>query len=287
MTKEIELQIKNIYSLMERGDFESSFIKLKELEKSDEALVLYMIGYMMYTGKGTALDQNNGVIYIIKAAEKGLDAAKRFLAELNKPKKSVPSSSEIDNVLNDAMNGDTKAKYKYAMMCMKGQVPGKGKLHATEFFTQAANEGHTLSMIALFNRYYIDKDFETMWSRAKYWFDLAYKNDKERLYIVHPEIIDADDLLKKSLETENPAEKEELINQAILKKHYGAYRHLADLKDGEEAIELYEKGASFGDAEAALKLCECYKKGINTQTNENNALFWENEYLRLKQYIGK
>lgn len=281
MTDKNKQKYSDIYALMEKGDFESAYVELSKLESKGEPQASYLLGYMHYTGKGAQQSVDKAVEHLSLSAKQGFIPAIQLLKKLDTQAKA-PSETEIQQIKNKADSKDPKFCYKYAMLLMKGSGVQKDKLTAVNYFTTAAKKGHFLSILALFNRYAIDLDFEPQWSRAYYWYKQAWIIDKTRLEIVHPNVMRGEQLYLAADDASLPIEKRiEMLNGAIKEGFKGAYKMLGDISEGDEAIEYYQQGASFGDCDAIKALVDAYTHGINTEPDENNAAFWQNEFERL------
>lgn len=287
MTDKNKQKYSEIYAMMEKGEFESAYVALSKLESKGEPQASYLLGYMHYTGKGAERSQEKAVEHLSISAKKGFIPAIQLLKKFETQAKA-PSKDEIDALKAKADTKDPKACYKYAMLLMRGSGVEKNKLAATNYFTVAANNGHFLSILALFNRYAIDLDFEPQWSRAYYWYKKAWLIDKARLEIVHPNVMRGEQLYLAAEDSSLTVEKRvEMLNDAIKEGFKGAYKLLGDISEGETAIDYYQQGASVGDCDAIKALIVAYTEGKNTDPDENNAAFWQNEYDRLAPYIEK
>lgn len=287
MTDNIKQQYTEIYAMMEKGNLEAAYVALSKLENKGEPQAAYLLGYMHYTGKGAEKSNEIAVKHLALAAKKGFIPAIQLLKKLEKASEA-PNKEEVEKLKKKADAGDAKACYKYAMLCMKGSGVEKSKFVATDYFTAAAQKGHFLSMLALFNRYAIDNDFEPQWSRAYYWFKQAWIIDKDRLDIVHPNIMRGEQHYLAADDESLPRdERIAKLNESIKEGFKGAYKMLGDLSEGKEALEYYTKGADCGDCSALKALADCYANGINTDADPNNADFWMNEYERLSYYAEK
>ena len=273
--------------MMEKGEFESAYVALSKLEKKGEPQAAYLIGYMHYTGKGAEHSKEKAIVHLSEAAKKGFIPAIQLLKKFENQAKA-PSKEEIEDLKANADKNDPKACYKYAMLLMRGSGVEKNKFAATNYFTAAANKGHFLSVLALFNRYALDLDFEPQWSRAYFWYKKAWLMDKARLEIVHPNVMRGEQLYLAADDSSLPVEKRiEMLNDALKEGFKGAYKLLGDITEGESAVDYYQQGASVGDCDAIKALIKAYTEGINTDPDENNAAFWQNEYDRLAPYIEK
>lgn len=285
MTNNSQQEYSKIYSMMEKGDFEAAYVALSKLEKKGEAQAAYLLGYMHFTGKGAKHSDELAVKHLSLSAKHGFIPAIKLLKKIER-KAEAPSKKEIDELKAKADSGDSKSCYKYAMLHMKGNGVERDKMTAVKYFTPAAKNGHFLSILALFNRYALDTDFEPQWSRAYYWFKQAWVIDRERLEIVHPNIIRGEQLYLSADDDTLPREERvEKLNEAIKEGFKGAYKLLGDISEGDEAIGYYEQGAAVGDCDALKSLYKAYSEGIHTKADPNNAAFWQNEYERLVAYI--
>ncbi|MBQ7161147.1 MAG: sel1 repeat family protein [Clostridia bacterium] len=274
-----------IYRLMEEGDFPSAVRRLVRLADDGEAQAAYLLGYMYYTGKGVEPSHEIAVGFLEASAKKGFIPAVKLLGGIKRKKASL-SDGEIKVLKAEADGGDAKACYKYAVLLMRGEGVERNKELAVEYFDRAAKKGHFLSMIALFDRFAIDADIEKQWTRAYFWFKQAWVIDRDRLNIVHPNIIDGEKLFLEAEDERLPVEKrKEMLEQAAKQGFHGAYAAYGDLCDPAQAIDFYEKGAEFGDCEALKRLAEAYEKGDGVEKDENNAAFYGNEYERLSAFI--
>lgn len=266
---------------MEKGEFESAYVALSKLEKKGEPQAAYLLGYMHYTGKGALRSQEKASEHLMLAAKKGFLPAIQLLKKFEK-QAEAPKEDEINDIRSKADKGDVNACYKLAMLYMKGSGVDRSKMTAVKYFTPAAKKGHFLSILALFNRYALDLDFEPQWSRAYYWYKQAWLIDKARLEIVHPNIMRGEQLYL-AADDDSLSKEERLtkLNDALKEGFKGAYKLLGDISEGDEAIEYYQQGASVGDCDAIKALVDVYTNGINTEVDENNAAFWQNEYERL------
>lgn len=287
MTDNIKQKYTEIYAMMEKGNLDAAYVALSKLESKGEPQAAYLLGYMHYTGKGAKRSNDLAVKHLTIAAKQGFIPAIQLLKKFEKASEA-PTEKEIAEIKSKADSGDTNACYKYAMLFMKGNGLEKNKFIATDYFTAAAKNGHFLSMLALFNRYALDADFEPQWSRAYYWFKQAWLIDKTRLEIVHPNIMRGEQLYLAADDNALPCdERINKLNKAAKEGFKGAYKALGDLCEGEEAMNYYIKGADSGDCEALKALADCYSNGVNTEADPNNADFWYNEYERLSYYIEK
>ncbi len=285
MTDNKKQEYSNIYAMMEKGEFEAAYVALSKLESKGEPQAAYLLGYMHYTGKGAERSQAKATEHLSIAAKKGFIPAIQLLKKFEK-QSQAPKEEEIDDLKKHADKGDPKACYKFAMLYMKGSGVERSKMTAVKYFTIAAKKGHFLSVLALFNRYALDLDFEPQWSRAYYWYKQAWLIDKARLEIVHPNIMRGEQLYLSADDSSLPrAKRVEMLNEAIKEGFKGAYKMLGDISEGDEAIEYYQQGASVGDCGAIKALVSAYTEGINTDPDENNAAFWQNEYDRLASSI--
>ena len=284
---ESEIEYAKVYKQMEDGDFKTAVRSLETLEERGEPKAAYLLGYMYYTGKGVEKSRVIALGYLERSAKAGFIPAVKFLAGLEK-KAGAPTADEIASIKKQADAGDAKSAYRYAMLCMKGEGVARDKQTAIRYFTAAAEAGHFLSMIALFDRYAIDADIEKQWSRAYYWFKQAWLIDRDRLNIVHPNIIRAEKCFLEAEDESLPADKrKELLESAAKDGFHGAFAAYGDLCEGEEAASFYEKGVEFGDCEAIRRMVKCYESGYGVEQSENNAAFYRNELERLSYYIGK
>ena len=282
-----ELEYAKIYKHMEDGDFKTAVRMLETLEQRGEAKASYLLGYMYYSGKGVEESRVVALGYLEKSARAGFIPAIKFLSGLEK-KQNAPGEKEIADLQKKADAGDAKSAYKYAMLFMKGEGVKRDKQTAIKYFTAAAEAGHFLSMIALFDRYAIDADVEKQWSRAYHWFKQAWLIDRDRLNIVHPNVIRGEQcFLEAEDESLSVEKRKELLEQAAKEGFHGAYVAYGDLCDGEDAVDFYQKGVEFGDCEALRRMVHCCESGYGVEQSDNNADFYRNEYERLSYYIGK
>ena len=275
-----------IYKLMEEGDFPSAVRRLIKLADAGEAQADYLLGYMYYTGKGVEPSHEIAIGFLETAARKGFVPAVKLLGGI-KRRESAPTAADISEIIEKADEGDAKACYKYAMLLMRGSGVERDKELACDYFEKAAGQGHYLSMIALFDRYAIDADVEKQWSRAYKWFKQAWLIDRDKLNIVHPNIIEGEKLFLEAEDERLPVEKrKKMLEESAKQGFHGAYTAYGDLCEPKEAIGFYEKGAEFGDCEALKRLSGAYAEGKGVEKDENNAAFYRNEYERLSAFIN-
>lgn len=280
-----EKEYNRIYQLMERGDFPSAVRGLVSLADAGEAQAEYLLGYMYYNGKGVEASHDIAVGFLEAAAKKGFLPAVKLLGGIKRKKPDL-TTDEIEALKTSADGGDEKAAYKYAMLLMRGGGVKRDKTAAIEYFQAAARKGHFLSMIALFDRFAIDADVEKQWTRAYYWFKQAWLIDRERLNIVHPNIIKGEQLFLESEDERLPVDKrKKMLEEAARQGFHGAYTAYGDLCESPEAVDFYEKGVEFGDCEALDRLVKAYSEGKGVEKDENNAAFYRNEYERLSVYL--
>ena len=281
-----EKEFNEIYALMERGDFPSAVRKLVSLADAGDAKAEYLLGYMYYTGKGVEASHDIAVGFLEASAKKGFVPAIKLLGGI-KVKKPKYTPEEIAEIKTAADKGDVKASYSYAMLLMRGESVAKNKLTAIDYFEKAAKKGHLLSMIALFDRFAIDADIEKQWTRAYYWFKQAWVADRDRLNIVHPNIIKGEQLFLEAEDDRLTVDKrKELLEESAKQGFHGAYTAYGELCDPEDAVDFYMKGVEFGDCEALKRLVDAYTDGLGVERDENNAAFYRNEYERLYALIN-
>lgn len=282
-----EKKYEEIFALIEKGEFPSAVRELTALADNGDPKAEYFLGYMFYTGKGVERSHDIAVGFLKASAKKGFAPAIKLLAGITH-KKDAPDAESVKALKEEADAGDQKAAYKYAMLCMRGEGVRRDKLTAIHYFTEAASKGHFLSMIALFDRFAIDADIEKQWSRAYHWFKQAWLIDRDRLNIVHPNIIKGEQLYLEAEDVKKPiAERKALLEEAAKQGFHGAYTAYGDLCDSEDAIDFYEKGVEFGDVEAIARLRDAYRDGRGVDADQNNSAFYANEYERLAQFVGK
>ena len=283
----IEEKYNEIYALMERGEFPVAVRELTKLADDGEAKAAYLLGYMFYTGKGVEPSHDIAIGFLKASAKQGFAPAIKLLAGITR-RSAAPNEAEVAEIKKKADAGDAKAAYKYAMLCMKGEGVLRDKFAAIDHFSKAAAQGHFLSMVALFDRFAIDADVEKQWSRAYYWFKQAWLIDRDRLNIVHPNIIKGEQLFLEAEDVNVPlGKRKSLLEEAARQGFHGAYTAYGDLCDSEDAIGFYEKGVEFGDVEAIARLRDAYRDGRGVDADENNAAFYSNEFERLSAFVGK
>lgn len=74
----------------DQGNYESSMQKLMPLAQKGNPAAQYAVGYMMYYGKGTAVNKKEAIEWINKAAEQGQTEAIQAQAMLQKQKPKNP-----------------------------------------------------------------------------------------------------------------------------------------------------------------------------------------------------
>ena len=225
----------------------------------------YNLSILYERGIGVAQDIHKSVSILRFCAENGLEQAAKKLETMKIP---TDTGVDIEDLKKRAEAGEADAQYKLGTEYIRGRNIEKDKTEATRLFALSAKTGHFLSKLALFNRYYIDTEFDPCWTVACYWLNESIEHDARRFGIVHPNLLKAlEELEKAKNENEKQKIKAHAAKAAELGYH-GAYVFLGDLceEDEKEAYGYYLKGSEHGDATAFLRLYDIY-------SNEKSELF--------------
>ncbi|MBE6574157.1 MAG: sel1 repeat family protein [Ruminococcaceae bacterium] len=217
--------------------------KLGSYTAEYQLAMIYMNGIL-----GVKADIKKAVAYIKSSASKGFAPAIKALNALPKEHKAT-NTDEISELEILSNNGDVKATYKLANCYFKGDGVKQNKSIAVELYTKSAKLGHFASMIALITRYTMDSDIVPCWTLAKYWYDEAKSFSKEKLAVIHPDLIKGEELYLKVPKTAK--NKRERYEEAAKLGYITAYTEIGKMyKIKAKAIPYLKLAADAGDLEA-------------------------------------
>lgn len=176
---------------------------------------------------------------------------------------------DINTLKNLCDEGDSKAMYYLANEYFKGENLKADREKAVDYYIKSANLGYFTAQVALINRYTVDKSIRPCFTAAYYWMEKAKKASKNKLALVRPELLRAQELIEKTPKT-NPNKREKYEEAGKLGFAYG-YTLIAKMyrTNTDKALPYIKLASDMGEIEALEMM-------INLHTNEE-------EYYR--QYL--
>lgn len=249
----------------------------------------YYYGKLLYEGKGVKKDSQQGMIYLLKAAETGFPMAQFMVAQAYFDGKGVLKSMEqgTEWMIKAANNGVAKAQYELAMCYVEGKgiladydmailwltayMQKVGSSALKKAFDEGGNLKGTLFHTYLKGlRYYEDKDF----NNALKHFQQIEKEDKIEGKTMKAVILTNKDYekynLKKGIKILTSAAEISPMAMYILGCFFESGKGVE--KDAIQAVSLLEKAAKLHYAPALCYLGDMYYEGREVTQNYTKAI---------------
>lgn len=259
---------------------------------------IYYYGKLLYEGKGVKQDVQQGMIYLLKAAESGFPMGQYMVTQAYFEGKGVMKNMEqgAEWMMKAANNGVVKAQYELAMCYVDGKgviadysmatswlaayMQKAGSVTLKKAFDEGGNLKGTLFHTYLKGlRYYEDKDYDNALKQ----FQLVEKEDKIEGETMKGVILANKDYrkynLKKGIKTLTSAAETSPMAMYILGGIYEAGKGVE--KDAAQAITLLEKAAKFHYAPALCYLGDMYYEGREVVQDYTKAVDCYNQALGL------